>query len=174
MADNHETYDKSMHAHLKRVKDRLMLSVQDVSPMLEYAGEVALLLGIELHKAQNLLRGLLNDSNWESTGIQGVSRSEALGSSAVKDYLKGFVKIQPGHEFPHHTHNGEEVALILSGRCVELPANNMLEAGTLVFVSPDIEHSARVPEEDEEPVIYLALAEQGIQISECHIAPDNT
>lgn len=63
----------------------------------------------------------------------------ALGEGAHA----GFVCMQPGGVFPHHTHVGEESVLILQGELVD-DKGNPLRAGDLVVSADGSSHELRV------------------------------
>ena len=86
-----------------------------------------------------------------------------------KKAVVGFIKVDPGGEFPHHKHAGEELMFILQG--VILDGEKRYERGQLIVQAPDTEHDLRVAE-DGEPAIFLTVADRGIYFGEIFFGPD--
>jgi anti-sigma factor ChrR (cupin superfamily) len=149
------------------LKERLLSSVQGATPMLSYVGEVAAMLDLSRAQARSYLKELENEESWERSEIPGVYYRPVERPSAMgQDEKAAFVKILPGHGFPHHEHLDEEAILILQGRCLDTGNSEMLSEGSLQFAGSEYEHSAVVPEDEPVPVIYLAVIRGGIKVGD--------
>jgi anti-sigma factor ChrR (cupin superfamily) len=149
------------------LKNRLLSSLRDTTPLLSYVGEVATMLDLSREQARSHLKELEDEESWHRSEIPGVYFSPVEQTSASADDEKAsFVKIMPGHGFPHHEHLDEEAILILQGRCLDTGSDEFLSEGTLQFASSEYEHSAVVPEDEPVPVIYLAVIRGGIKVGE--------
>jgi anti-sigma factor ChrR (cupin superfamily) len=65
------------------------------------------------------LLGSLPTADWQPSGIPGVDLIHVTPGPRVAGADAGFIRFQPGTQFPLHRHVGDEVMLILEGEVVE-------------------------------------------------------
>lgn len=151
------------------MRERLFASLEPEAGFMGFAHMISELVEEPLESARAYLESLLDPEAW----FPGLTPTSWIvhveGGINRKKAVVGFIKVDPGGEFPHHKHAGEELMFILQG--VILDGEKRYERGQLIVQAPDTEHDLRVAE-DGEPAIFLTVADRGIYFGEIFFGPD--
>ena len=86
-----------------------------------------------------ILDRTLEKIGWEFEAVPGIETLWVEGGPAVANCIRGFVRMAPGAEFPHHRHVGDETALVLEGAVIDSTGNVYLP-GDVVHMPAGSEH----------------------------------
>ena len=91
-------------------------------------------------------------------GIRGRIGVSAIGVSGHEIGLD-LMEIQPGSGFPLHTHAGDHVMYIVSGRavCQVDGKDNLLKQGDSIYVPAEFPHAFSCPPDATDPVVFIAV-----------------
>ncbi len=126
-----------------------------------FVEQLAALCDVAADKARELLDLIDTASAWEP-GPNAGSRLVHLdrGPALAADTLVGFVRVEPGVEFPFHRHLGDETVLILQGALRDSDGSTA-RRGDVVFRAGGSEHSFVAT--GEVPLVYLVVLEKGVE-----------
>ncbi len=148
--------------------ERISASIQPTSSgVMGFASTLAQLLTITTEHASNLLKLLQDPDEWLPGPGPGTHLVHIDGVPLSSQAIVGFVKIEPGHHFPEHTHEGEEHTFVLSGTLKD--GDNLIHRGQHDILSKGSEHL--IGAHGDEDVIYLTIAHCGIRFGEFFIGP---
>lgn len=85
----------------------------------DFAERVAELFDLPASKARDYLDRLDDPARWMVGPGHGVFMLPVRPGPRAAGTMSGFVKVAPGSEFPHHTHNGDETNIVLQGACAD-------------------------------------------------------
>jgi putative transcriptional regulator len=136
-----------------------------------YRRQVAMLLDIDDGRAGELLDGIDESANFESSPMDGVDLFHIDGGPTVEDAITGFIRIRRGGVFPHHEHVGHEYVLILQGSCRDTSNDKVFRAGDLSTMVPGSAHELSV--EPGPALVYLAVVFEGVAIEGHVYGPDD-
>jgi putative transcriptional regulator len=125
-----------------------------------FADRIATLFDVSVERARELLGLVERTASWEHP-VPGVSLIHFDGGPAYAAADCGFVRIAAGCKFPWHKHRGEEVSVILAGT-VRDADGKVLRAGDVLTQQTGSAHDLTA---DDEDVIYVARATNGIEVS---------
>lgn len=145
---------------------RLMHALDTAGPFEHLVGAVADLVAVGRPRARALLDRLADVSRWPA-GPRPWIRLLHLEGVGVADAVVGFVRVEAGRPFPHHTHFGEEHVLILQGSCDD--GRRVLRAGDVGRMPPDSAHALTAG--PEAPLIYLAVVFEGLEVDGVALRP---
>lgn len=153
------------------VKTRLMASVGD-GQYEKFSTRMSKLFDVTVDRAREIL-GLANRSaSWEVQPVPGIHLVHFDGGPAFAAADCGFVRLAEGAMFPLHTHLGEEVSLILSGRLQAIDADGteriLVEGDELVRAQGSTHHLVAIGGE----CIFAARAMNGIEIGGVPMRPN--
>ena len=97
------------------VKARLMSSIGG-GRFERFAQRFASMFDVAIDRAREMLGWIEDPSKWVSSGLPGMQAIHFAGGPAVAGADTGYVELQPGAQFPHHEHVGEELTLVLAGQ----------------------------------------------------------
>lgn len=99
------------------LRERILDSIGDevLGPLGRFSAKVAALFDLTADRARELLRRLEDAAAWSAGPCEGISLLHVAGGPRVATADVGFVRLEPGVQFPHHSHGGDEVGLILQG-----------------------------------------------------------
>jgi hypothetical protein len=148
------------------LRDRLLSSAlsseRGAGRLHRFAAQVAKLLDVDEAEAQRLLDGIDRSDEWDESPLPGVTLYHLDGGPAVADAITGFIQIERGGSFPHHSHLGDEHVLVLQGRCRDKTSGEVFGPGDIADSDDDHEHELEVM--PGPAFIYLAVAFGGIDI----------
>jgi hypothetical protein len=101
------------------VFDRLLASLDDDTPYLSFLSDVAALCDLARDAARAVLRGIKDPARWAPPFQAGLDLFHIDGGPRVADGICGFVRLAPDQSYPHHSHTGDEVTLVLDGTLVD-------------------------------------------------------
>jgi mannose-6-phosphate isomerase-like protein (cupin superfamily) len=152
------------------VKARLMASIGE-SRFERFSGQLAKLYDVTVDRARELLGLMERKASWEHA-MPGLGLVHFDGGPAYAAADCGFIRLTPGTSFPHHTHMGEEVSLILAGEIQDKQTGVIYRAGDEVVKPLDTEHD--VVSVGHEDAIYAARAMNGIAIAGAPARPSRS
>jgi len=111
------------------VKTRLLASIGD-GRFEKFSTRLGTLFDVTVDRARELLGLADRSASWEGP-MPGIGLVHFDGGPAFAAADCGFIRLADGARFPLHTHRGEEVSLILSGRLRVIDSNGerMLATG---------------------------------------------
>ena len=141
--------------------DRLFASIEPAAGFMGFAQVISELIQEPLEAARAYLESLSDPDAW----LPGLTTTSWIvhveGGPARQQAVVGFIRIDPGGEFPEHRHAGEELMFVLQGTILD--GDERYERGQLIAMSPDTEHNLTVAE-DGEPAIFLTVVDRGLHI----------
>lgn len=149
------------------VKARLLASAGG-GPFDSHASRMAAMLDISLDRARELLGLVERKASWEPQ-IPGISLVHFVGGPAYLEADCGFIRIGVGATFPPHTHMGEELSLVLSGRMRDGVTGRVYGPGDELLQSISTTHHLTC--EGDEPCVYVARAMNGITVMGTPVRP---
>jgi len=149
------------------VKQRLLASVGG-GRFEAFSARLAALFDVTLDRARELLGLIERPSSWVPQ-IPGISLVHFDGGPAAAAADCGFIRMSPGAVFPPHSHLGEEVVTILSGRVHDVTNNRVIGPGEDYVQTEGTSHyKVCIGDED---CIYASRAMNGIAIGGMRIRP---
>lgn len=124
-----------------------------------FAVRVAALFDLSVEQAREQLARIPASDVWTGTPLPGLRLLHLRGGPRVAAADCGFVRLDPGTTFPHHAHDGEEWALVLSGRSEDSTGPVALP-GDLIHFGAGASHSFRAAGPD--PLLF-AVVHHGIR-----------
>jgi anti-sigma factor RsiW len=149
------------------VMTRLMASVGG-GRFEAFTARVGALFDVGVERARELLGLIERAASWEPQ-IPGVSLVHFDGGPAAAAADCGFVRVAAGGFFPPHTHLGEEVKTILSGRILDVTNNVELGPGDEYVQAVGTTHYLKCI--GDEDCIYAVRAMNGIEIGGVRARP---
>jgi len=124
---------------------------------------------VTIDRARELLGVVERQARWVPQVVPGIFFVDFEGGPAAAAADCGFVRLSPGALFPPHTHLGEEVTTILSGRVHDVPNDRVIGPGE-DYVRPEgsTHHLVCIGDED---CIYASRATNGIAIGGVRVHP---
>lgn len=143
------------------VKARLMASVGG-GRFEAFAARMARMYDVTVERGRELLGLIERAASWVPQVVPGLDFVDFEGGPATAGADCGFVRLAPGAVFPPHTHLGEEMTMVLSGR-IHDPVNNFtLGPGDDYVRAEGTTHYLTVV--GDEPCIYATRALEGISL----------
>lgn len=143
------------------VMQRLMASVGG-GRFEAFAARMARMYDVTVDRGRELLGLIERAASWIPQVVPGLKFVDFEGGPATAGADCGFVQLAPGAVFPPHTHLGEEMTLVLSGR-VHDPVNDVtLGPGDEYLRTEGMTHYLVCV--GDEPCIYATRALQGISL----------
>jgi hypothetical protein len=152
------------------VKARLMASIGE-SRFEKFSVQLAKLYDVTVDRARELLGLMERKASWEHA-MPGLGLVHFDGGPAYAAADCGFIRLAPGTSFPHHSHLGEEVSLILAGEIQDKQTGVIYRAGDEVVKPVDSDHD--VVSVGNEDAIYAARAMNGIAIAGAPARPSRS
>lgn len=152
------------------VKVRLMASIGE-GRFEKFSAKLATLFDVTVDRARELLGLMERKSSWE-LAMPGLGLVHFDGGPAYAAADCGFIRLAPGTSFPHHTHMGEEVSLILAGEIQDKQTGVIYRPGDEVVKGLDSDHD--VVSVGSEDAIYAARAMNGIAIAGAPARPSRS
>jgi putative transcriptional regulator len=143
------------------VKQRLMASVGG-GRFEAFAARMARMFDVTVDRGRELLGLIERTASWIPQVVPGLSFVDFEGGPPAAAADCGFVRLAPGAVFPPHTHLGEEMTMILSGR-VHDPVNDRTIGPGEDYIRPEGSTHYLVCVGDE-PCIYATRAHNGISL----------
>ena len=91
------------------LRARLLKSIAAANRFEQFADRVAALIDVTLENARALLGKIDEAASWVESPLPGVRLYHLDGGPSMAQAVVGFVRIEPGHVFPDHSHHGPEV-----------------------------------------------------------------
>lgn len=127
-----------------------------------FSDRIARMFDVTLDRARELLGLIERAASWVPQVVPGISFVDFEGGPAAAAADCGFVRLAPGTVFPPHTHLGEEMTTILSGRVHDVTNDRMLGPGDdYVRAEGTTHYLVCVGDED---CIYASRAMDGIAL----------
>jgi putative transcriptional regulator len=150
------------------VKQRLMASAGG-GRFEAFAQRMARMFDVTLDRARELLGLIERPASWIPQVVPGISFVDFDGGPAAAAADCGFVRLAPGAVFPPHTHIGEEMTTILSGRAHDPVNDRTLGPGDdYIRDAGSTHYLVCVGSED---CIYASRAMDGIAIGGNRVQP---
>lgn len=154
----------------RSLRDRIMASADLDGRFDRFLDSVAELLDVDSSRARSLLDGIGRSESWYQGLVPDVKLYDIEGGPSVSNAITGFVRLPEGVSFPEHGHLGLETSYILQGSA-EDNHGAIWRPGDVVVRASDHVHSFRArPGPD---FLFLVVAQQGIQIGDLVIGPDD-
>ena len=141
------------------VQARLMASIGS-GRYERYSGQLARMYDVTVDRARELLGLIERPASW-IPAMPWLGVIHFAGGPAVLHADNGFLRLQPGMEFPWHGHKGREVVLVLSGALRD-HTGRVQRAGEEYVMEPGTEHGFSAI--GDEPVLYAASVQAGLDI----------
>lgn len=148
------------------VEARLMASV-GAGRFARLASHVAQLYDVTDDRAHELLALIERPTSWE-LAAPGINLVHFDSGPAFAAADCGFVRIEPGATFPEHSHQGEEVSLVLTGQLRDADGR-VLSPGDELILGEGSSHF--LTSVGAEPCIFAARAMNGIAIAGAPVTP---
>ena len=133
-----------------------------------FASRMAQLFDVAVDRARELLGLIDRPASWVPQ-IPGISLVHFEGGPAAAAADCGFVRLAPGAMFPPHSHLGEELVTILSGRVHDVPNDRMIGPGEDYLQLEGTTHYLVCV--GDEPCIYASRATNGIAVGGVRARP---
>jgi hypothetical protein len=153
------------------VKTRLLTSVGG-GKLEQFSSRTSKLFDVTVDRAREILGLADRSASWEVQPIPGIHLVHFHGGPAYAAADCGFIRLAEGATFPVHTHLGEEVSLILSGRLRAIDSDGnerILSAGDELIQAHGSTHHL-IAEGGE--CVFAARAMNGIEIAGVPMRPD--
>jgi putative transcriptional regulator len=151
-----------------QVRERLLKSLAQTNRFDMFVERVAALIDVGIDKAREILARIDVATTWSNTAVPGIFSYDPPHGPAVADAVVGWVRVQPGVEFPHHEHMGDEAMLVIQGSCID-SYGTVMRRGELARLAPGTAHTFKaLPGPD---FIYLGVAKNGIVMFGVHMKP---
>lgn len=132
-----------------------------------YSEQLSSMLDVSESKALELLSGVDNHLQWQAEpGLTGMDAVWVEGGPAVRNCIRGFVRLKASHSFPEHAHLGQETTLVLQGR-LKLDDGRVFGPGDVYVAEADAVHSLEALEGPD--LLYFVVVHQGIRIGSTEI-----
>lgn len=124
--------------------------------------ECALRRFVSSEHIRNVLAGawvdMFDNHGKKLVGIRGRIGVSAQGISGQEIGLD-LMEMQPGSAFPLHTHEGDHIMYVVSGRAIcHVGGNdNALKAGDSIFIPAELPHGFACPADATEPLLFIAV-----------------
>jgi anti-sigma factor RsiW len=142
------------------IKQRLLASIGG-GRFEPFSGRLARLFDVTVDRARELLGLIERPASWVPQ-IPGISLVHFDGGPAAAAADCGFIRLALGATFPPHTHLGEEVVTILSGRVHDVTNDRMVGPGEDYVQAEGTHHYLVCVGEDD--CIFASRAINGISI----------
>lgn len=135
--------------------------------------EAALRKFVSEEHVRNVFSGewveLFDDHGHKLPGIRGSVGVSAQGISGHEIGLD-LMEMQPGSFFPLHTHTGDHIIYIISGRgWVKVgEKNNPVQGGDSVFMPAELSHGFNTYLDATKPLIFVAVGHPHKHLSSTH------
>jgi putative transcriptional regulator len=150
------------------VKQRLMASIGG-GRFEAFSARMARMFDVTVDRARELLGLIERPASWIPQVVPGISFVDFEGGPAAAAADCGFVRLAPGAIFPPHTHIGEEMTTILSGRVHDPVNDRTIGPGEDYLRLPGTSHYlVCIGDED---CIYASRAMDGIAIGGNRVQP---
>jgi anti-sigma factor ChrR (cupin superfamily) len=104
-----------------------------------FAARVAEIFDVTVDKARMFLGWIDQPARWEATALPWVQQCHLPAGPAWAGADCGLVRMPAGSEFPWHTHEGEELTLVLSGRAKDSGGHD-LGPGSEMVMNAEAQH----------------------------------
>jgi len=112
----------------------------------QFAEKFAEMFDVTVSRAKELLDWVDDPSKWEAGPGEGTALIHFPGGAACAGADCGFVRVEPGVQFPWHEHTGEETNLVLQGRCIDADGSEQ-NRGAFFVNRTDSRHDFRNPDD---------------------------
>jgi len=126
-----------------------------------YAARLSTVYDVSVDRAHEILGLIERKKSWELPG-PGIGLVHFDGGPKAATADCGFIRLAPGCSFPHHSHRGEELSVILCGHLRETSTGRLLGPGDELVMGASSEHDVTC--EGTEDCIFAARAFDGIEI----------
>jgi putative transcriptional regulator len=126
----------------------------------QFVDQVRKMIDASRETVCSLLDSIDELTAWEAGPSESSKLMHLPAGPALAGQLVGFVRVEPGTEFPLHKHLGEETVLILQG-ALEDCDGTVSRRGDVVNKAAGTEHSFRAI--GKLPLIYLVVLDKGVE-----------
>lgn len=131
-------------------------------PRYAYLHRAAALLDLGIEAVRALLDSLDDERVFAPTEVPGVRIFDIAGGPAVAGAVIGFIRVEPGAHFPHHSHVGREEVLVLQGAFRDL-SGHVFRAGDFAPLPAGSAHEFdALP---GEVLVYLGIVHEAVDFS---------
>jgi quercetin dioxygenase-like cupin family protein len=124
------------------LRARILADAEPSARLGRFASTVAELLDLGIDKAKQLLERIDDPSAWVEE-LPGISFFWVEGGPRVAGAVRGFVRVDAGHDFPEHEHLGDEVILVLQGGFEDAARGLSFHAGDIDRMPQGTAHAFR-------------------------------
>lgn len=153
------------------LRDALLSAARVEGRFDRFAPVVAELLDVSEARAIELLDGIAREDVWAGSPVPGVRLYHIEGGPKVAGAITGFVHMHAGTVFPEHRHLGDEAVLVVQGSFEDGVTGQVHRAGEVVRMPASSAHDFRA--RPGPALVYMVVLEQGLQIGDAVIGPDD-
>ena len=147
---------------------RLQRSIASTSRFERFVDQLSGFIEVTREKARSLLNGIDEATSWEPGLAPFMELYHLEGGTQMANAIIGFVRLEAGSTFPHHTHLGKELVMSVQGRW-EDDDGTLYGPGDVSIKEPGTSHQfTALPGLD---LIYLAVVWDGVQIGDVVMRP---
>lgn len=148
------------------LRSRVLATVGSTLPFEGFVARFARLFDVDEARGREILRSATDPASgaWVDVPVvPGMRLLHFQGGARVAGADCGFVRLEPGTEFPLHRHLGTEWTLVLAGGAEEAGGAIWLP-GDLVVKEAETVHAYRAL--DDEPFLFAVVLHEGIEPAE--------
>ncbi len=142
-----------------QLRERILQTTQVESRFADFTQTLCRLIDKTTAQVHELLARIDAPLEWEPGPSANSKILHFLGGPRVADSLVGFVWVEAGTEFPHHTHLGKEQVYVIQGS-IEDDNGTIYKRGDLAEAQDGTSHSFRALEGPD--LVYLVVLEKGV------------
>ncbi len=147
---------------------RLQRSIAQTSRFERFVAKLSELIEVTQEKARALLDDIDQATSWEPGMSPFVQLYHLEGGTAMTNTIIGFVRLEAGATFPHHTHLGKELVMSVQGRWRD-DDGTVYGPGDISIQEEGSSHEfSALPDLD---LVYLAVIWGGVQIGDLTLYP---
>lgn len=150
------------------LRSRVMSTAAETHRFEDLESNIAELLDLSDEQVRPMLLLVDEARSWEPGPRPGVELFHVSGGPAVRDAVTGFVRIQPGLEFPEHEHLGDETVMVLQGLIVD-DSGAKHGRGAILRMPAGTRHTT--PMAGRIPLVYLAIIQKAVVIDGVILGP---
>lgn len=148
--------------------ERLLAEATPLSRFEQFADRIAAISDVARETAIDWLTRIDEAISWSETAMEGLELFHVDGGPAVEGAIFGFVRLEPGMEFPEHTHLGQERIFVIQGG---LRDENGVVHGPGNLVERAAGSSHEISAEPGVPLIYLNIVHEGLELFGMRFGP---